>query len=103
MSRDSGYCRSALKLGTLGCYRYKLINPYEVTIEKVKDGVIAYIDIPVADYGFGETASDAIDYLKENLIEHYYTLRRYKDRLGPGPTTELAELESNIEIKWFDI
>ena len=89
-------------LGSLGCYHYKLKEPLEFKVDYDEDGVIAFVDEPIAEYGYGKTESEALDDLRTSIIDYFESLKNHKHQLAQGLKKELRWLEHNIEVKWSD-
>lgn len=87
-------------LRSLGCYRYKFKEPLEYRFEVTKDGVVASIDEPIAEYGYGKTESEALDDLRTSIIDYFESLKNHKN-LAEGLKKELRWLERNVEVKWY--
>jgi len=88
-------------LDLLGCYSYKLLEPLEFKVETTKDGVMAFIDKPIAECGFGKTESEAVDDLKTSIIDYFHSLQRHRAQLARDERAKLHWLEKHVEVKWF--
>jgi hypothetical protein len=76
---------------------YEPIRELKVVVEETSEGFTATLyDANIG--ATGETESEAIDGLKEHLVQIYEMLQR-QTKLGPGPTRQLAVLRSLIAKK----
>jgi hypothetical protein len=61
--------------------RLRLISPLYVTIEQEDDTIVANnADLDV--FGYGATETEALQDLREIIVETYFDLKRDSDRLG---------------------
>ena len=90
------------KLGSLGVIRYAFKKGIDIEVFQEGDGFFASINKGIADYGEGVSASEAIDDLRQNIIDVYNFLKSYQHCLGKEPKRELRWLEKNIKIEWSD-
>ena len=77
---------------------YFVKKPIEVTISDLGDEVIAEFteaEISVS----GDTASEALSWLKERIVGSYVRFNNQRDKLGPMSMRQLQVLEKYIEEK----
>lgn len=101
-SKTAGTSQSKQELGSLGAYRYKLRIPLPIKVSQQNDKFIAYVEEPINEYGYGDTASEALDDLRQSIIDLYESLKKHSYCLGKEPKRELRWLEKNLGVKWFD-
>lgn len=87
-----------VKVLNLGDDRIRLTREIPIHLEVSSDEVIAsFIDAEVT--GFGETESEALDHLKENIVSLYFDLIEDENNLGPLPKKWLMALKDIIDYK----
>ncbi len=87
-----------IEISSLGSEKLELTKNITVLLEVYEDEVIAkFIDAEVT--GFGETDSEALDSLKNNIISLYFELIEDEDSLGPLPKKWLTVLREIIRQK----
>ncbi|MCK5059236.1 MAG: hypothetical protein KAT34_21485, partial [Candidatus Aminicenantes bacterium] len=78
--------------------RIRLNREIPILLEVYNDEVVAkFIDAEVT--GFGDTESEAIDHIKENIVSLYYELTEDENNLGPLPKRWLIVLRDIISSK----
>ncbi len=87
-----------IKIMSLGDDRIRLNREIPILLEVYNDEVVAkFIDAEVT--GFGDTESEAIDHIKENIVSLYYELTEDENNLGPLPKRWLIVLRDIISSK----
>lgn len=87
-----------IKIMSLGDGRIRLNREIPILLEVYNDEVVAkFIDAEVT--GFGDTESEAIDHIKENIVSLYYELTEDENNLGPLPKRWLIVLRDIISSK----
>ena len=90
--------REDIIISSLSDERLTLKQPISIYIAKDNGGYIAnYYDVEAV--GFGDTVSEAINNLKENIIELYFDLVNDINNLGPLPKKWLVTLNEIISEK----
>lgn len=87
-----------IKIINLGDDRISLNREIPILVEVYGDEVVAkFIDAEVT--GFGETESEAIDHIKENIVSLYFELIEDENNLGPLPKRWLMVLSDIISTR----
>ena len=87
-----------IKIINLGDDRISLNREIPILVEVYGDEVVAkFIDAEVT--GFGETESEAIDHIKENIVSLYFELIEDENNLGPLPKRWLMVLRDIISTR----
>jgi hypothetical protein len=87
-----------VKINNLGDERIRLKKEISILLEVYSDEVIAtFIDAEVT--GFGETETEALEHIKENIVSLYFELIEDENNLGPLSERWLMVLKDIIECK----
>ncbi|MDI6793512.1 MAG: hypothetical protein QME81_11715 [bacterium] len=85
-------------ISSLGNARLILKQPLLIQVMQDEGGYIAhYHDVEAV--GFGDNVSEALNNLKENIVELYFDLKEDADNLGPLPQKWLIILKELIAEK----
>lgn len=87
-----------IPLNTLKHHGYILKKPLYITIEIEKDIIIASLE-DIEAFAYADTEFEAIDQLREEIINIYEDLQKGRENLGKLPKKWLAFLEEFIEKK----
>ena len=84
-----------ISIDDLHSNEYVLKHPIEITISDHGDEILA--EFTEAGISVSEdTAVDALQWLKDSIIDSYVTFNNQRDRLGPIPKRQLQVLEKYI-------
>lgn len=87
-----------IEIASLGSENLELIRNIPVSLEIYDDEAIAeFVDVEAK--GFGETESEALENLKNNLISLYCEIKEDEANLGPLPKKWLIVLKELIKEK----
>ncbi len=87
-----------VKINDLGDERIRLKKEISIILEIYNDEVIAHlVDAEVT--GVGETETEALESIKENIASLYFELIEDENNLGPFPKMWLLVLRDIIECK----
>ena len=77
--------------------RLRLNRPVVVKIEKEGEHFIAKCD-EFEEYGYGHSFIEAVDDLRQTLVELYWTLQKEQSRLGPGLANLWQKLGAQMQV-----
>ena len=90
-------CR-IIPINSLRHHKYHLKSPIYITLEFAENEVLASLD-DIEAFSHADTEFEAIDQLREEIIQTYEDLTSDRNNLGPLPQKWLQYLEGLIECR----
>ena len=78
----------------------RLVAPLYITIEE-EDGTVVASNVDLDVFGYGDTEADALQDLREVIVETYFDLKTNQSNLGPHLKTIWNYLNRMVTIQTF--
>lgn len=85
-----------LLLGTLSDARLKIVDPICVRLSFDHDQIVAEA-VALNEFGFGDTASEAVADVQRAIAQLYFSLEESSDRLGLDLQRTWATIQTSVE------
>jgi len=87
-----------ISLSNIGVTGYRLTEPLQVTII-AEDSVFVAVSYDLNTFGYGDTEAEAIQDLRESIVEYYEDLKGDRENLGKVPQCDFEYLDRILKAK----